>query len=280
VNRACIGSAIFLGGLLFALSAPALETVASADPLAAAAPPDASGAKGKVMAPTTADAGSSCAEGMAEVVGDYCPSLEQRCVRWLDPKSKSPRRCAEFAESGACRTRTVRKRFCIDRFEYPNKQGERPWVMKTWYQARDACKAEGKRLCGDSEWTLACEGQQRLPYPYGLERSADACNIDKPHPAVNERALASRRTRDAEAARLWQGESSGARASCVSAYGVFDMTGNVDEWVVNERGVPFQSALKGGYWGPVRDRCRPTTTAHGEDFSFYQIGFRCCSDAS
>jgi formylglycine-generating enzyme len=279
VKRACIGSAIFLGGLLFSLSAPALETVASAEPLAAA-PPVAPSAKGKVVPPATADAGSSCAEGMAEVVGDYCPSLEQRCVRWLDPKSKSPRRCAEFAKSGACRTKTVRKHFCIDRFEYPNKQGEKPAVMKTWYEARDACKADGKRLCGDSEWTLACEGQQRLPYPYGLERSADACNIDKPHPAVNERALASRRTRDAEAARLWQGESSGARASCVSSYGVFDMTGNVDEWVVNERGVPFQSALKGGYWGPVRDRCRPTTTAHGEDFSFYQIGFRCCSDAS
>lgn len=58
------------------------------------------------------------------------------------------------------------------------------------------------------------------------------------------------------------------------------MTGNVDEWVVNESGRPFKSGLKGGYWGPVRDRCRPMTTAHGEEFSFYQIGFRCCSDAS
>jgi hypothetical protein len=56
------------------------------------------------------------------------------------------------------------------------------------------------------------------------------------------------------------------------------MTGNVDEWVVNESGKPYQSGLKGGYWGPVRTRCRPMTTVHGEDFSFYQIGFRCCSD--
>ena len=84
-------------------------------------------------------------------------------------------------------------------------------------------------------------------------------------------------TRDAEAKRLWQGEPSGARTNCKSAFGVHDMTGNVDEWVVNESGHPFKSGLKGGYWGPVRDRCRPMTTAHGEEFSYYQVGFRCCS---
>ena len=63
-----------------------------------------------------------------------------------------------------------------------------------------------------------------------------------------------------------------------NAWGFHDMTGNVDEWVVNESGKPYQSGLKGGYWGPVRTRCRPMTTAHFEQFMFYQIGFRCCAD--
>ena len=57
------------------------------------------------------------------------------------------------------------------------------------------------------------------------------------------------------------------------------MTGNVDEWVVNESGKPFKSGSKGGYWGPVRARCRPMTTGHAENFPFYQTGFRCCADA-
>ena len=72
--------------------------------------------------------------------------------------------------------------------------------MKTWYEAQDACQAQGKRLCGDSEWTLACEGQERLPYPYGYDRDAEACNIDKPHPDVNEKAhrLDDPKGRDAE----------------------------------------------------------------------------------
>jgi hypothetical protein len=49
---------------------------------------------------------------------------------------------------------------------------------------------------------------------------------------------------------------------------------------VNESGAPYQSGLKGGYWGPVRTRCRPMTTVHYEAFAFYQIGFRCCKDAT
>jgi formylglycine-generating enzyme required for sulfatase activity len=189
-------------------------------------------------------------------------------------------RCAEFAPSGKCQTKTTHKHFCIDRYEYPNTRGEKPVVMKTWYEAADACKSQGKRLCGDSEWTLACEGEERSPYPYGHARSAEACNIDRPHPTPNEQLLANPLTRDAEVGRLWQGEASGTRESCVSPFGVHDMTGNVDEWVVNESGLPYKSGLKGGYWGPVRTRCRPMTTAHYELFSFYQVGFRCCADVA
>ena len=48
------------------------------------------------------------------------------------------------------------------------------------------------------------------------------------------------------------------------------------QWVGTAIGV---STLNGGYWGPVRDTCRLTTRAHGPTFRFYQVGFRCCSDA-
>ena len=219
---------------------------------------------------------SHCPDNMVEVEGEYCPWLEQKCLRWLDPETKM--RCAEFAPTSKCQTKTTKKHFCIDRYEWPNKVGEKPVVMKTWFEAKDSCSAVGKRLCGDSEWTVACEGEEHLPYPYGYARNADACNIDKPHPEVNEVALGNPATRDAEAARLDQRDASGSRESCVSPYGVYDMTGNVDEWVVNESGAPYKSGLKGGYWGPVRTRCRPMTTAHAELFSFYQIGFRCCED--
>src|SRR5262249_21707602 len=86
-----------------------------------------------------------------------------------------------------------------------------------------------------------------------------------------------------EVGRLDKRLPSGELARCVSPFGVRDMTGNVDEWVLNERGKvddkPYRSTLKGGYWGPIRARCRPITSTHNEWFSFYQVGFRCCKDA-
>lgn len=265
------------------LSEPGAEGPTSLAPLSAALAEEQGGfaANGLKLTTTPApvDADSSrCPSGMVEVEGEYCPALEQRCLRWLDPETKL--RCAEFAPTGPCQAKTVHRHFCMDRYEFPNKAGEKPVVGSTWYESRDACKAQGKRLCLDSEWTLACEGQERLPYPYGFARNAEACNIDKPHPKPDEAAMFDPKRRAAEFARLDQRDPSGAREACVSPYGIADMAGNVDEWVVNESGTPYKSGSKGGYWGPVRTRCRPMTTAHYEHFSFYQLGFRCCGDVT
>ena len=275
-----------LGFVLCGVAAVVIQTEARADSSLGGQPaegPRTADVRGaKTITTESGPKAGACPGDMVEVEGDYCPTLEQKCTKWIDPEGVFPRRCAEFAPTSECKVKTVKKHFCIDRYEYPNKAGEKPVVMKTWNEAVAQCGAIGKRLCGESEWTLACEGTKHLPYPYGLKRSSEACNIDKPHPDVNEKALASSdpKVRDAEVTRLWQGEASGTRDKCVSPYGVFDMTGNVDEWVVNESAKPYKSASKGGYWGPVRDRCRPATKVHGEDFSFYQLGFRCCAGTS
>jgi len=226
----------------------------------------------------------ACPADMIEVEGDYCPYVEQKCKRWNDPATKL--QCAEFEKTpaaGRCFMKTQHKRFCIDRYEWPNRPGVLPTLMKSWNEAKTSCESVGKRLCGDTEWTLACEGPERHPYPYGngYVRDDAACNIDKPYIWPHPEKVYDPRTSAAELARLDQREPSGSRAACVSPYGVHDMTGNVDEWVVNvsQQGQPHISGLKGGYWGPVRTRCRPMTTAHEETFRYYQIGFRCCGTA-
>jgi hypothetical protein len=231
--------------------------------------------------PPVEDETITCPAGMIEVEGEYCPYVEQLCMHWLDPPNALPKlRCGEFRQTPACRPKTQHEHFCIDRYEWPNRAGAIPPVSMSWLEARASCEAIGKRLCNDDEWTLACEGAEHLPYPYGYARNDKACNIDRryifPDPVVYDDL----HTRAAEVARLLQVEPSGARESCVSPYGVHDMTGNVDEWVKNETGKcsPHCSGLKGGYWGPIRARCRPMTTFHGEGYSYYQNGFRCCAD--
>jgi hypothetical protein len=240
---------------------------------------------GPTAAAPLADEATECPDGMVLVDGDYCSTVGHVCLKRLDGPVE---RCEKYAEPPICEGQIQKKRFCIDRFEYPNLEGVKPAVMVSWLEAKAACEGEGKRLCTGSEWTLACEGAERVPYPYGYTRDSTACNIDRPHPDVDEQALLNPREVSSEVARLDQRVPSGEMARCKSPYGVQDMTGNVDEWVVNEKHFgpppsdgserPFISGLKGGYWGPVRNRCRATTTFHNEWFRFYQIGFRCCAN--
>lgn len=253
-------------------------------PMLAKGDPSIFGSFIKPGSPAPEPIAQACPSNMVEVEGDYCPYVEQKCARWLDPATKL--QCAEFekpASAGHCFMKTERKRFCIDRYEWPNKAGELPQSMASWNDAKASCESLGKRLCSDTEWTLACEGPERHPYPYGngYARDDGACNMDKPYVWPNPERVYDPATSAQEVARLNQREPSGARASCVSPYGVHDMTGNVDEWVVNvsQFGQPYESGLKGGYWGPVRTRCRPMTTGHEQSFRYYQTGFRCCGSA-
>jgi formylglycine-generating enzyme len=232
-----------------------------------------------------------CSEGMVEVEGrmmvdgwgdaDVVEALQNdTCTDWIDVAF--PKRCAHFDKarwsvlSRSIPTRTMH--FCIDRFEYPNRRGAYPWIMVSWDEAGDLCGRAGKRLCTEAEWTFACEGEQAMPHPYGYERDSEACLSDRPWREVDERALVPRDTEQTllELDRLWQGEASGARPRCRSPFGVYDMTGNVDEWTIGLVPGERPSVLKGGYWGRVRTRCRSSTRIHGENFAFYQQGFRCC----
>ncbi len=253
----------------------------------------------------------SCPSGMIEITGDYCITLTHRCLagRTQDWKPvrcpngcPTPHFCDTFVEGSAvCATKSIRgsdgrmknvsnvvlKHFCIDDYEYPNRIGETPTVMVTWYRAKELCEAAGKRLCGDDEWTLACEGPERRPYPYGWTRDNTACNIDHDQRArgPNWGALGARAPeaiRNAEVARLDQRVPIGASPRCISPYGVHDMAGNVDEWTTNVTRAAItrnKSFFKGGHWlRGARNRCRPITDGHTPDFSGYAEGFRCCAD--
>jgi hypothetical protein len=234
--------------------------------------------------------GGRCTSGMVEVGGgmktdparDVEGLQDQTCTSWI--RREFPARCGAFDRSAwlalASALAMRPRRFCIDRFEYPNRRGAYPLIYVTWNEAAALCAGDGKRLCTEDEWTFACEGEEALPYPYGYERDDAACVIDRPHRPFDERHFSPRNgpVIEAELDRLWQGEASGSRPRCRSPFGVYDMTGNVDEWTSSTRTDGYRSILKGGYWGQIRARCRPSTRAHGETFAFYQQGFRCCAD--
>jgi hypothetical protein len=220
----------------------------------------------------------ACPADMTLVDGNFCPTLEYVCIRHTEGGGHG---CAEYERGRRCTAEPDHRRYCIDRYEWPNRIGENPLVYVDWNEAKALCAGAGKRLCRRSEWILACEGPKRLPFPWGFVRQPSPCNIDRAPISFDVSAMMTDATRESELARLWQADRIGSHPDCVSAFGAYDQAGNVDEWtddLADDPNSQNPSTLNGGYWGPVRDTCRLTTKKHGPTFKFYQVGFRCCGD--
>jgi formylglycine-generating enzyme len=215
--------------------------------------------------PLPEEPGPACPDGMLLVQGDYCPKPVHRCLEWLDPPGKF-RRCARYERPARCPQKRRRMSFCIERDEHVPAGQKLPVNRKSFNQAKLVCEKEGKRMCKESEWNFACEGEELRPYPYGFQRDPSACNAD--HVLISAGAHSVRDLRSA----------GGDYPRCVSPFGAFDMAGNLEELVARDDR-PNRPALKGAHWLPGRNHCRAHQTIHGPGYAGVEIGFRCCSDA-
>jgi len=166
--------------------------------------------------------------------------------------------------------------------------GVYPQAYISGKQALQACFASGKRLCTADEWERACRGPRRTTFPYGSDRRPKACNDDvrSVHP-VAEVGMATGLPPD-----LWWRDGmnnplinqlpssllqTGARAECTNEYGVFDMVGNLHEWIDDPEGT-----FRGGFYMDTANNgegCDYQTVAHNFRYHDYSTGFRCCMEA-
>ncbi|MCO4744850.1 MAG: SUMF1/EgtB/PvdO family nonheme iron enzyme [Proteobacteria bacterium] len=203
----------------------------------------------------------------------------------------------------ACATDMVRipaaVPYCIDRYEAhltdqspyatptsgtaANRAGAVPQGYISQTVAALACDNAGKRLCTASEWTRACRGSTESLYPYGDSYDATACNDTRDtHPVVELFGTPTWSTSEMSDPRLNQLadslDPSGANADCVSEDGVYDMHGNLHEWIADPAGT-----FKGGFYVDAvlnGAGCTYTTTAHSVGYHDYSTGFRCCADTN
>jgi formylglycine-generating enzyme required for sulfatase activity len=118
------------------------------------------------------------------------------------------------------------------------------------------------------EWITACTGGERR-YPYGDFFDANACNTEAP-------------------AEQWSYvEDVGKRLTCEGGFeGIFDLAGNVEEWIdacEGNAGAEDSCEMYGGHaW---RGRLKPDDVSCRESNypvkrrAQYQLrGFRCCAD--
>lgn len=169
--------------------------------------------------------------------------------------------------------------FQIDTFEDAITDGkaisgkhEIPAIGVSWYEAKDACEKAGKRLCTEEEWVSVCQNAPAVDdndngefaddmiegnaYPYADYHDDGRCWDD--HEGDKFRPV-------------YTGEMPG----CVTPTGVYDMTGNVEEWVGDS---PEHAVLLGGAFDTSEDhaRCYRRNDTFGAGYANQRTGFRCC----
>ena len=210
----------------------------------------------------------TCRQGMVAIEGRYCiDRYEASLVEVLPSGDERP--FSPFSTIGAARVRAVSE---------PNVY---PQGYISAKQAGRACRASGKRLCKVSEWQQACRGPEDKRYGYGDRREPGRCNDNGRNPVValfgfryDATTMNQPKLNQLAGTLAKTGEHDG----CSNGYGVYDMVGNLHEWVADPKGTFY-----GGYYQDVAsvghgDGCAYSTKVHGARYHDYSTGFRCCAD--
>jgi hypothetical protein len=165
------------------------------------------------------------------------------------------------------------------------RMGVQPSGYLTGLVAESACAAAGKRLCALEELTTACRGEDDTQFPYGDTYEDGVCNVFREdHPAAILHGSASVGHLDPRLNRVRAKgrpllRMTGATPRCRSRWGadaVYDLVGNLDEWVDDEDG-----AFAGGFYSrSTRAGCDAVITSHPKNYLDYSTGVRCCRDAA
>ena len=166
---------------------------------------------------------------------------------------------AEILADNMVLVNTPQHSFYIDPFEvselatgdYFAVRNQDPLVDLKPADAAAICAATGKRLCSRFEWANACLGTYRRQYSYGDEYKPEKCRTSVDGPGIT-----------------------GARPECHTDTGIYDMVGNVMEWVADERG-EMAVAVGGSYLSGNDADCF-TNFYFPNQHKHKQIGFRCC----
>jgi formylglycine-generating enzyme len=148
--------------------------------------------------------------------------------------------------------------------------------------ARRACEATNKRLCTLAEWQMACRGEHGTLFPYGPDYVVGRCNVwRQTHPARALHGSTSLGHLDPRLNLVVEYDGgpllrlTGATATCVSRFGsdvIYDMVGNLDEWVEDEPGI-----FAGGFYSRSTNKgCEAKVSSHAPTYYDYSTGVRCC----
>ena len=146
-----------------------------------------------------------------------------------------------------------------------------------WYDAVAACTAAGKRVCSSEEWVTACQSAPAVDddnngqfgddyvegnqFPYADYYERGWCNDIQKGPSDGGKA-----------------DATGIRPRCKTPSGIYDLAGNVSEWVGTDEDTA--RLLGGHFYAKDKAACFRPVSTFGAGHRNKTMGFRCCADTN
>ncbi|MBX3012145.1 MAG: transporter substrate-binding domain-containing protein [Caldilineaceae bacterium] len=192
---------------------------------------------------------------------------------YLDRYEVTNRQYAACVQAGRCALPRLPRSVNFANYYASSEYGNYPVIWVTWGDAVDYCAFRGKRLPTEAEWEKAARGSLGSLYPWGDREPTTEANFNYAAPDV---------------------APVGAFGGDISSYGVYDLAGNVREWVAdwyqwdyylaapttNPPGpaIGVTKVLRGGSWNDIAVYLRSTSRKNFLPESFdSNLGFRCAS---
>jgi hypothetical protein len=157
-----------------------------------------------------------------------------------------------------------------------SRPGVIPWANITWSEANEACKrlGAGWRLCDEADWEAACK-------PSTCESNQEVWSFDNWSDCLFHQDWCNGMDySEVEDVLLATGSLIRCRRKWNDKY-VYDLSGNLKEWTytfTTTQSGEIVYKIRGGSYNntQVGISCNFDFFAAGKDFSFPNLGFRCC----